>query len=195
MNDRFSLFILPILAMTVAACRAGSSSSEGVASATAPSAPASANASSAPQPPQQALDALDSRSPVPLLAMMANHQKQNMRDHLAVVQEVVAAIAENDFAAIEKAVGRMGFSAQMGAMCTHMGAGAPGFAEEAIAFHKTADAITEAARRRDRDGVARALATTLTTCTGCHSRWKQHVVDEEAWARTTGSVAPMTHAP
>jgi hypothetical protein len=127
--------------------------------------------------------------------MMANHQKQNMRDHLAAVQEVVAGLATNDFPGIEKAAGRMGFSEQMGAMCTHMGAGAPGFTEQAIAFHKTADSIADAARRRDRDGVTRALATTLTTCTGCHATWKQQVVDEETWTRATGSAAPTTHAP
>jgi hypothetical protein len=85
--------------------------------------------------------------------------KQNMRDHPAVVQEIVAGLATSDFPAIENAAGRMGFSEQMGAMCTHLGAGAPGFTEQAITFHT----IVEAARRRERDGVTRALATTLTT--------------------------------
>ena len=36
-----------------------------------------------------ALDQLDRRARVPLLPMMAHHQKQNMRDHLLVVLEVV----------------------------------------------------------------------------------------------------------
>jgi DNA-binding MarR family transcriptional regulator len=40
-----------------------------------------------------ALDRMDTRAPVPLLPMMANHQKQNMRDHLVAVQEIVAALA------------------------------------------------------------------------------------------------------
>src|SRR3954464_6671148 len=70
---------------------------------------ASAPASSArPSGAQQALDRLDARAPVPLLPMMANHQKQSMRDHLTAVQQIVAAAASNDFATIEKAAARLG---------------------------------------------------------------------------------------
>ena len=43
-----------------------------------------------------ALDDMDKRAPVPLLPMMANHQKQNMRDHLLAVQEIVVALAIED---------------------------------------------------------------------------------------------------
>ena len=47
-----------------------------------------------PGPPSAAalLDSMDTRVPVPLLPMMANHQKQNMRDHLHAVQEIVGAV-------------------------------------------------------------------------------------------------------
>jgi hypothetical protein len=79
-----------------------------------------------------ALDEMDSRTPVPLLPMMANHQKQNMRDHLVAIQEIVQGVATNDFDVIEKAAKRIGYSDEMGQMCTHMGAGAPGFAEQSI---------------------------------------------------------------
>jgi cytochrome c556 len=67
-----------------------------------------------------------------------------------------------------------------------MGAGAPGFTEQAIAFHKTADGIAVAAKSRDGNAVLSALGTTLKTCTGCHATWKQKVVDEA----TFGAVAP-----
>ncbi|HUI25860.1 MAG TPA: hypothetical protein VL403_07205 [Candidatus Kryptonia bacterium] len=140
--------------------------------------------------PQQSLDRMDSRRALPLLPMMANHQKQNMRDHLAVVQEIIAAVASDDFGAVERASGRIGYSEQMGQMCTHMGAGAPGFAEQALAFHRTADTITAAARQHDRNGVLRALSNTLQTCTGCHATWKQNVVDDATWSRATGGDAP-----
>lgn len=191
---RATIVVMVMIAATIAAaCQSGNEDARAAPTSTsAPPAPAPADTGCASQ---RALDKLDSRSSVPLLPMMANHQKQNMRDHLAVVQEVVAGIAASDYAAIEKAAGRMGFSEQMGAMCSHMGAGAPGFTEQAIAFHKTADSIADAARKHDRDGVTRALATTLATCTGCHSTWKQQVVDEEALARATGGAAPMPHAP
>jgi hypothetical protein len=133
---------------------------------------------------------MDTRSPVPLVPMMANHQKQNMRDHLAAVQEIVAAVAVNDFAAMEKAAGRIGYSAQMGAMCTHMGAGAPGFTEAALHFHHTADSIAEAAKRQDTQGVVTALSATLSTCTSCHSTFKQEVVDDATWASMSKQAPP-----
>jgi hypothetical protein len=143
---------------------------------------------------QEALDRLDTRVPVPLLPMMAIHQKQNMRDHLLAVQEIVVALATDDFAAIERSAGRIGFSEQMGRMCSHMGAGAPGFTEQALAFHHTADTIAAAAGRRDRVAVTQALGTTLQTCTGCHAVFRQSVVDDATWQRLTSTPAPTEHS-
>jgi hypothetical protein len=162
----------------------------------APAPPAtSATVSTSPTSPvaapaQAALDSIDKRSPVPLLPMMANHQKENMRDHLMAVQEIVSALATKDFAAIEKSAGRMGYSEQMGQMCTHMGAGAPGFTEQALNFHHTADKIGDAAKKRDADAVMKALTDTLATCTSCHAAFKQQVVDEAAWTAATKMAAP-----
>jgi hypothetical protein len=159
--------------------------------------PAPATTSSAAVAPSAAsatdvLDRMDTRAPVPLLPMMASHQKQNMRDHLVAVQEIVAALATDDFAGVESAARRIGFSEQMGQMCTHMGAGAPGFTEQALNFHHTADRISAAARDRDRARVLTELGATLQTCTSCHAAWKQQVVDEPTWTRLTSS-APPTH--
>jgi len=127
------------------------------------------------------LDALDKRAPVPLLPEMANHQKENMRDHLLVVQQVVLGLAAHDFDAIAEAGKRSGFSEQMGQMCTHMGAGAPGFKDQAFKFHHTADTIADAARQHDEAGVIKALGDTLQTCTGCHANYRQAVMDGAAW--------------
>lgn len=137
-----------------------------------------------------ALDRLDLRAAVPLLPMMANHQKQNMRDHLVAVQEIVAALAVADFAGIERAATRIGFSEPMGQMCTHMGAGAPGFAEQAIEFHQTADRIVSAARERDAGRVLAEFSATLQACTSCHAVWKQQVVDEPTWHRLASRAPP-----
>jgi hypothetical protein len=134
-------------------------------------------------------DAMDDRKPIPLLAMMASHQKQNMRDHLVAIQEIVSAIATDDFAAVEQSARRMGYSEQMGRMCTHMGAAAPGFAEQAMAFHHTADRITEAARARDRSRTLLELGATLQACTSCHAAWRQEVVDDPTWRRLTSPAA------
>jgi len=169
----------------------GCGGAEGTHSMAKPPASTSTQQVAAPaSDPHAALDTLDTRTPVPLVPMMANHQKQNMRDHLVVVQEIVAAIMANDFTAIEKSSSRIGYTEQEGAMCKHMGAGASGFTEAALHFHHTADSIAEAAKRKDAQAVLTALSTTLSTCTGCHSTFKQQVVDDVTWVATTKQAAP-----
>lgn len=138
----------------------------------------------------EALDAMDTRKPVPLIPMMAHHQKQNMRDHLLAVQEIVVALAADDFAAVEAANARIAPSPQMAQMCTHMGMGAPGFSEQALGFHQTADSIGAAAKKKDRKAVLDALGKTLATCTACHAAWKQAVVDEKTWSAASKVAAP-----
>jgi len=133
---------------------------------------------------------MDRRTPVPLLPMMANHQKQNMRDHLLAVQEIVTAVAAKDFDAVQNSVGRIGFSEQMGQMCEHMGAGAPSFTELALKFHHGADQIGEAAKKQDSEAVLKALSNTLATCTACHQTYKQQVVDNATWTALTRMASP-----
>jgi hypothetical protein len=132
-------------------------------------------ASAAPTP-SESLDKLDRRRPVPLLPMMAAHQKANMREHLEAVQAVVAAAAVNDFDKVALSARRMGFSESIGRMCEHMGAGAPGFTEQALAFHHTVDEIVNAASRQDGPAVLGALSRTLSACTSCHATFKQQPV-------------------
>ncbi|HVV83375.1 MAG TPA: hypothetical protein VHE35_09860 [Kofleriaceae bacterium] len=119
---------------------------------------------------------LDKRTPLPLSAMMADHQKQEMRDHLRVVQEIAGALAVEDYGAIATSAARIGWSDREAMMCKHMGAGAPGFAEVGEAFHRTADSIVVAAQRHDRAGVAASLAATLQKCVGCHETYRQEIV-------------------
>ena len=126
------------------------------------------------------LDRLDQRKPLPLLPMMANHQKQSMREHLTVVQEVVAATAAGDFGHVAQAAQRMGYSEAMAQRCEHLGAGAAGFSEQALAFHHSADRIVAAAQRENLPAVLSALSETLATCTACHESYKQRVVDKLA---------------
>jgi cytochrome c556 len=119
----------------------------------------------------------DARTPVPMPPMMAQHQKEQMRAHLSAVQEIVAALAQNDFKGVEAGSKKIGYSDSMAQMCQHMGAGAPGFTDTAIAFHKTADTIGAAARKKDRAAVLSALGATLSTCVGCHATYKQQIVE------------------
>jgi hypothetical protein len=153
-----------------------------------PSAPVGAAA--IPPAAAEMLDAIDTRVPVPLLPMMANHQKQNMREHLHAVQEIIAAVGASDFEGVARAAATIGYSEPMGQMCNHMGAGAPGFTAQALRFHHTADKISAAAQSRDMAAVLTALNETLATCTGCHSAFKQRVVDETTWAALVGEAPP-----
>jgi hypothetical protein len=139
-------------------------------------APQEGNDKSPAVAPHDALDTLDKRRPVPLLPMMAQHQKESMREHLEAVQEVVAAASVNDFGKVEVAAKRLGFSESMARMCEHMGAGAPGFTEQALSFHHTADQMVAAAKLEDGAGVLAALAKTLNACTSCHAAYKQQLV-------------------
>ncbi len=140
------------------------------------------------------LDAMDKRKPVPLLPMMAHHQKQEMRDHLLAVQEIVAALSSDDFAGVEQAASRIGYSEREAQMCQHMGAAAPGFTEQALGFHKAADGISAAAKEKDRAKVLSALGATLKTCTSCHANWKQQVVSESKWQELSGQEPPSRPA-
>jgi hypothetical protein len=127
----------------------------------------------------------DTRLPLPLLPHMAEHQLANMRDHLAVVQEVVSALAAKDFEGVERAASRIASSEQMSRMCNHMGLGAPGFTELALNFHRTADGIGEAAKQRDADATLKAVSATLQTCVGCHTTYRQKIVDAATWEKIT----------
>lgn len=138
----------------------------------------------------QALERQDGRAGVPLLPLMAQHQKENMRDHLLAVQEVVAALAQQDFPGVERAARRLGYSEEMGRTCAHMGAGAPGFTEQALHFHHTADGVSAAARQQDATAVLAALGATLHACNGCHAAFKQQVVDDATWQRLAARPTP-----
>jgi hypothetical protein len=127
--------------------------------------------------------------------MMAAHQKQNMREHLAAIQHIVGALADDDMDGVVKAASQIGYSEGMGQMCEHMGAAAPGFTKMALSFHHTADTIAEAARKGDRPGVIVALNRTLETCVGCHAAFRQEIVDEDTWKRLTAGAAGPPSSP
>ncbi|MEM9862830.1 MAG: hypothetical protein AAF938_14620 [Myxococcota bacterium] len=144
--------------------------------------------------PVRELAALDHRRPVPLQPMMAWHQKQNMMDHLVAVQQITEGLAGEDWEAIESAAARIGSSPQMAQMCEHMGAGADGFTELALDFHRQADEIGVAARAASATGVLEATNRTLQRCTSCHSAYRQEVLDASTWRARTGSAhTPGAH--
>lgn len=166
---------------------------EHASDAVAPAPPAPAPASAV-----DALGKLDHRAAVPLTPMMAWHQKQNMMDHLAAIQEVTDALAKEDWEGVARASKRIETSPQMEQMCKHMGAGTPGFTPDALDFHRRADAIAKAARAHDAKATLSATSNTLRACTNCHAKYRQEVVDESTWQVRTGQTeapAPHGHAP
>lgn len=155
--------------------------------------PARSASSGAPGVPQAMhghlnVDPLDKRILLPLLPHMAAHQKANMRGHLVAIQEILAALSTNDFAGVERAASHIGYSEQMGRMCAHMGTGAAGFTEMALHFHRTADTIGAAAKRRDANASLKAVAATVQTCVGCHATYRQQIVDEDTWDRIEAGI-------
>ncbi len=145
--------------------------------------------------PASADDTIEERRPLPLLKMMADHQKQMMRDHLGAVQEIVTALSLDDFDAVQHAAVRLGYSDEVGKVCNHMGAASPAFTRQALAFHHTADGIVAAAHERSRGRVLAELSTTLQACRACHAQWKQEIVDDATWNRLTSAPqsAGQTH--
>jgi cytochrome c556 len=179
-------FRAPLLALGLLACEHGQTATRVDASTTG----SSVAHVVPPQSAHQAADALDSRTPVPLLPAMAEHQKQNMRDHLLVVQEVTTAMATGDFAGAERSARRIASSKSMTKTCEHMGSQAPGFTEVALRFHSTADSLVEAARKRDQRAVLAALGHTLRACTSCHAAYKQQIVDAATWGSSSTPASP-----
>ena len=79
-------------------------------------------------------------------------------------------------------------------MCQHMGAGADGFTELALDFHRRADAIAVAARTHDIPAVLGATDLTLQACTTCHASYRQEVVDAQTWQELAGVAhTPLPH--
>jgi len=144
--------------------------------------------------PVEILNDMDPRAPVPLQPMMAWHQKQNMQNHLVAIQEITESLSRQDWEAVANASLTIESSPQMQMQCEHMGAGADGFTEMALEFHRRADAIGVAARDQDINAVLRATAYTLEACTRCHAVYRQDVVDVATWeARTATPTGPMSH--
>ena len=126
--------------------------------------------------------------------MMAWHQKQNMMEHLVAIQRIIAGLARQDWEEIASAAALIVSSPHMQQMCHHMGAGARGFTELALDFHRRADAIGQAARAQDGTAVLRATSSTLEACTTCHASFRQELVSASEWQRRTGQAhAPAGH--
>jgi hypothetical protein len=69
----------------------------------------------------------------------------------------------------------------------------------AMDFHRAADGIGVAARKRDEKAVLQAVSSTLSTCVACYAVDRQEFLNEATWQRLTAQQqSPMpaasTHA-
>jgi hypothetical protein len=183
--------LIPSAAMALMLCTAACQNKDPAPTAVQEQ-PQAAVASSGACQPMEELAGLDHRTPVPLQPMMAWHQKQNMMEHLVAIQRITDGLAREDWDEVASASALIESSPQMQQMCQHMGAGAQGFTELALDFHRRADAIGVAARAHDGAAVLRATSNTLQSCTGCHAAFRQDVVSASEWQRRTGQAHDPT---
>src|SRR5690554_245252 len=188
-HSRVALLLGALFALTLVGCNTQPTAPTATPEPSIASAPAQTSPPSSPGAcaPLEELAAMDPRQPVPLPPMMAWHQKQNMMEHLVAIQRITDALARQDWEGVAAGSALIESSPQMQQMCEHMGAGADGFTELALDFHRRADAIGAAARAQDGTAVLLATANTLESCTSCHATYKQDVVDAATWQIRTGS--------
>ena len=114
----------------------------------------------------------DSRTSLQLNAMQKQHQLKNMRSHLEAVQEIIKLLAleKYDDASIVAEL-KLGSSTEMKLMCASFNN--KEFENLGLAFHKSADSMSEIFKQRNKNKSLQALSTTLNYCTACHSKFKQ----------------------
>jgi hypothetical protein len=94
-----------------------------------------------------------------------------MRGNLNQVKQMVGALAEDDFEAVEKVANEMTFNKKKGDGLAIRGNAA--YTAMGVQFHAVNTMeLKEAAHAKDGKRVLRALNTTLNTCTSCHATFK-----------------------
>ena len=118
----------------------------------------------------------DARQMVVLPDMMQRHMLANMRDHLAAISEILAAMAsdEPDLAA-EIAETRLGMSSLESHGAAHMADRMPdGMRKAGTDMHRAASRFALRAQEGDTAAVFEALAAVTTTCVACHAAYRIH---------------------
>lgn len=111
----------------------------------------------------------DLRKPVPVTPAKAWHRAQTMMGFLEAVAAMNAAIADDDWTAVQKAATTLG--PKPGRTCPPAPE-PPGLHATGRRFRCQSRAIGAAARAKDKPATLRAIATTLRTCNACHAQYK-----------------------
>jgi hypothetical protein len=114
----------------------------------------------------------DNRISLNLPPPMKLHQLQNMRAHLAAVQEIVVKLGEENFEeASNIAHQKLGLTLEMESMCNRFEN--EEFKKMGIGFHKSADKLGEILAKGDMENSLAALGNTMSYCVSCHAQFKQ----------------------
>jgi cytochrome c556 len=120
----------------------------------------------------------DSRQPVSMPAMMQEHMRANMRDHLLAISEIQVALASGHYdAAAEIAEKRLGMTSLDAHGARHVAGFMPeGMRATGTAMHHAASrfAVTsqEAAVTGDLRRVLEGLAEVTRQCVACHAGYR-----------------------
>jgi len=114
----------------------------------------------------------DNRTSLNLSPEKAQHQLMNMRSHVVAVQSIVDYLSKDEFdKAAEVASAKLGLTEEMKIMCTSFDN--EEFVKTGLAFHKSADKMSDIFKTKDKNKSLAALSTTMNYCVSCHSRFRQ----------------------
>ena len=115
---------------------------------------------------------LDKRKSLKLNAMQKNHQLLNMRSHLEAVQTILGLLANDQYDEASKlAYEKLGSTTEMKLMCSSFGD--ENFANLGLAFHESADEMSEIFKTKDKNKSMEALSLTMNYCVQCHATYRQ----------------------
>ena len=114
----------------------------------------------------------DKRVSLHMSPQQAQHQLMNMRSHLQAIQTIVDYLAKDEYdSAAAVASAKMGLSEEMRMMCSAFDNAE--FEQLGLAFHQSADKMSEVFKTRNKEKSLAALSQTLNYCVTCHARFKQ----------------------
>ncbi len=114
----------------------------------------------------------DGRTSLKNPPMMREHHLSIMREHLEAVTEITGLISTGDYdKASRTAREKLGLTPEMRRMCEMMGD--KQFTAVGLAFHQSADKLSEVLKKKDATASLAALHETLNLCVSCHASYRE----------------------
>ena len=114
----------------------------------------------------------DDRISLDLNDMQKQHQLVNMRSHLVAVQTIIELLAKENYDLASKvAYTELGSTTEMKLMCASFGN--EQFENMGLAFHASADKMSEIIKTKDKKASLEALSLTMNYCVQCHANFRQ----------------------